>query len=70
MVIISNAINFEEQLKEDGIKTSLQVLMINSIRTETIISILTELFNQHIYMKIKQEQNRYKKPLFIKSTSV
>jgi len=60
----------KKSLQEDGIKTSLQVLMINSMRTENIIRILTEFFNQHVYMKIKQEQNRYKKPLFIKSTSV
>ena len=56
MVIISNAINFEEEFKEDGIKTSLQVLMINSIRTETHNKNTYRIFNQHVYMKIKQER--------------
>jgi len=44
--------------------------MINSMRTETHNKNNYRIFNQHVYMKIKQEQNRYKKPLFIKSTSV
>ena len=56
MVIISNAINFEEEFKEDGIKTSLQVSMIISTSTEPHNKNTYRIFNQHVYMKIKQEQ--------------
>ena len=62
MVTKSNAIDIEEQLKEDGIKTSLQVLMINSIRTETHNKNTYRTFNQHVHMEIKQEQVDLRSP--------